>query len=78
VTAKDREIEVIREKVEELEILNRGLLNILSSKQGRAELDRIETPYAFAELIVKRGTEAIEKEREEYRKLIEENNNNDH
>jgi integrase len=76
VTAKDKEIEALKKEVEELKILNRGLLNVLSTKQGRVELDRIETPHAFAELIVKRGTEAIRKEREEYRKLIEENNNN--
>jgi len=78
LNARDKEIEALKKEIEELKILNRGLLRALGSKEGRAELERIDTTKAFATYITELGEQELKKEREEYKRLIEENNNNNH
>lgn len=78
VNAKDREIEALKKKIEEQNIMIQGLLTALGSKEGRAKLEQIDTTKAFATYITELGEEAIRKQKEEYRKLMEENNNNNH
>ena len=69
VSVKDERIRELEKRIEELEILNKGLIEMLKAapKEGiKAEI----------EIIRELGKEAIQKEQEEYKKLIEENNNN--
>jgi len=76
--AKDAEIEALKKKIEEQNIMIQGLITALGSKEGRAKLERIDTTKAFATHITELGEEAVRKQQEEYKKLIEENNNNNH
>ena len=78
VNAKDKEIEALKKKINEQNIMIQGLLTALGSKEGRAKLESIETTKAFATYVTELGEEAIRKQREEYKRLIEENNNNNH
>ena len=78
LNAKDKEIEALKKEIEELKVLNRGLLMALGSKEGRAKLEAIDTTKAFTTYVTELGEEELRKEREEYKKLIEENNNNNH
>lgn len=76
VNAKNAEIDVLKKKIEEQNIMIQGLITALGSKEGRAKLEQIDTTKAFATLITELGEEAVRKQQEEYKKLIEENNNN--
>ena len=78
VNAKDAEIDALKKKIEEQNIMIQGLITALGSKEGRAKLEQIDTTKAFATYITELGEEAIKKQEEEYKKLIEENNNNNH
>ena len=69
VSVKDERIRELEKRVEELEILNKGLIEMLKA----APTEGIK---AEIEIIRELGKEAIEKEQKEYKKLIEENNNN--
>jgi len=76
VNAKDAEIEALRKKIEEQNIMIQGLITALGNREGRAKLERIDTIKAFSTYVTELGEEAIRKQQEEYKKLIEENNNN--
>ena len=78
INAKDSEIEALKKKIEEQNIMIQGLITALGSKEGRAKLEQIDTTKAFATYVTELGEEAIRKQQEEYKKLIEENNNNNH
>lgn len=78
VNTKDREIEALKKKIEEQNIMIQGLITALGSREGRVKLERIETTKAFGELVTELGEETIRKQQEEYKKLIDENNNNNH
>lgn len=78
INAKDKEIEALKKKIEEQNIMIQGLITALGSKEGRAKLEQIDTTKAFATYVTQLGEEAVKKQQEEYRKLIEENNNNNH
>lgn len=78
VNAKDKEIEALKKKIEEQNIMIQGLIAALGSKQGRAKLEQIDTTKAFSTYVAELGEEAVKKQQEEYKKLIEENNNNNH
>ena len=67
VSVKDERIRELEKKVEEQDIMIKGLI---------AQLRGFKPEIEFTEHIRKLGKEAIEKEQEEYKKLIEENNNN--
>lgn len=69
VSVKEARIRELEKRVEELEILNRGLIEALKKAPFKAEIETIED-------VRRLGEEAIQKEQEEYKKLIEENNNN--
>lgn len=68
VNAKDKEIEALKKRIEELEIMNRGLLEMI-----KIRITDIEEPEEYVRNL---GKEAIKKEQEEYKKRLEENNNN--
>lgn len=86
MTVKQSEIDALKQRVEELEILNRGLIEIL--KQAKPVQTKVIkgtkvfplplVPQVTIENIKKLGKQALDKEREEYKKLIENNNNNNH
>ncbi len=75
VNAKDKEIEALKKKIEEQNIMIQGLLTALGSREGRAKLEQIDTTKAFTTYITELGEETVRKQQEEYKKLIEENNN---
>lgn len=82
VNTKDAEIEGLKKKIAELEIMNKGLIELLA-KQPKAlgiegDLSEDTAKTTIIEHIKRLGKEAIEKEQEEYKKLIESNNNNNH
>jgi integrase len=81
VNAKDAEIEALKRKIAEQEIMIKGLIEF--EKRRREEEDQKKgktriTEVTLEEEIETLGKEAIKKENEEYKKLIESNNNNNH
>jgi hypothetical protein len=82
INAKDAEIEALKKRIEELEIMNRGLLEMLAKQPKVLGIETPEgteiTKDVIVEYVKELGKKAIEKEQAEYRKLIEENNNNNH
>jgi len=78
VSVKQSEIEALKKRIEELEILNRGLIEMFkqpSIEISKARIKGAERPLAFMEYIKTLGKQAIQRDQQEYRKLIEENNN---
>ena len=79
VNAKDKEIEALKKRNEELEIMLKGVLEMLRQPQKtRVDLEEITTTKAYTTYVRDLGEQALRKEQEEYKKLIEENNNNNH
>jgi integrase len=78
VNAKDAEIEALKKRIEELEIMNKGLIEMLAKQPQIVGIsgDEETAKATIIERIKRLGKEAIEKEKEEYKKLIESNNNN--
>lgn len=77
VNAKDKEIEALKKRNEELEIMLKGVLEMLRKpEKTKVELEQITTTKAYATYVRDLGKEALRKEQEEYKKLIAENNNN--
>ena len=80
VNAKNAEIEALKKEIEELKIMNKGLVELIAGKAKAVGVDLPEgeeiTKEAIVQHIKELGKQAIEREQEEYQKLIEENNNN--
>lgn len=89
LTSKDREIEALKNELEEQKIFNRGLLEEIRSIKVRPQLEPLATTKAYSteekepiedyEAHIRQlGKTSYQKELEEYERLIEENNNNNH
>jgi len=81
MTVKQSEIDALKRRVEELEIMNRGLIEMLKKQAVMPMQPREFSPAKtkeFIETVKKLGKQALKKEEEEYKKLIENNNNNNH
>ena len=77
INAKDAKIEALKKEIEELKIMNRGLLEMFRKPEHtREKLDQFSTTKAYATYVRELGEESIRNQQEEYKKLIEENNNN--
>ena len=78
--AKDKEIEELKKENRELKIQLKGVLEYLRKTEDEQKeiLAEHSTPKAYATYVRGLGEEAIRKQDEEYKRLIEENNNNNH
>jgi len=76
INKKDAHIMKLEKRIEELEIMNKGLIEMMRSvhiTDGKRE-----EKEDLAKTVRKLGEEAIKREKEEWDKVIEENNNNNH
>ena len=73
VNAKDAEIEGLKKRIAELEIMNKGLIELLGKQPAMIVA---VSEGDLTEHIRDLGKDAIAKEQAEYKKLIESNNNN--
>lgn len=78
VNAKDAEIEALKKRIREQDIIIAGILahTQKSPSEQRVALEEITTTKAYATYVRELGEESLRKQDEEYKKLIEENNNN--
>lgn len=77
ISVKQSEIDALKKRIEELEIINRGLIEALKQSAFQQAF-----PFGALTLDMEKlkrlGKQALDKEQEEYKKLIESNNNNNH
>ena len=80
LNAKDKEIEALKKQLKEKDITIAGLIeyNRKTESEKREILERYSTTKSYTTYVRGLGEETIRKQREEYEKLIEENNNNNH
>jgi len=77
--AKNAEIEALKKRIEEQDIMIAGLLRMFKNpEETRVKLEEITTTKAYATYVRDLGENELRKQAEEYKKLIEENNNNNH
>jgi len=77
INKKDAQIMKLEKRIEELEIMNKGLIEMMRQVHI-TDGEETEPKTTLEETIRKLGEQAVKKEKEEYEKLIEENNNNNH
>jgi len=77
--AKNAEIEALKKRIEEQDIMIAGLLRMFKNpEETRVKLEEITTTKAYATYVRDLGENELRRQAEEYKKLIEENNNNNH
>ena len=78
INKKDAHIMKLEKRIEELEIMNKGLIEMMRSMKVHITDGKREEKEDLAKTVRKLGEEAIKREKEEWDKVIEENNNNNH